>query len=304
MLVDRPATSALVDVTHEIAPHDVREGALALEAAAPRSSRPARSTWRWSIPASAPRAAVLAVAARGQVFVGPDNGLLHPVPRRSRWRAFELTEAGVPAAPGEPDVPRARHLRARGRPPRAGRRRWPGSARRCPIPCASPGPRLARARPGRRRGRACRPLRQPRDVDPRGRDRLARVGRRHPGRRRTLPLVRTYGELRRVSGSARGLEQPAGDRRERGERRQDAQGRARDAGRRQSDFVGGGAARGGGRSARRRPFEAGLSAPWEPAFGVGRGVGLCRRPWRPLSEGFSDDFSDCSAFCGTPMDSR
>src|SRR5262245_4009582 len=82
----------VVDVTHEIAPHDVLEGALALEAAAP-----------WFPPATIHVAVVdpgvgtarrgLAVASRDQVFIGPDNGLFTPfLGGNSPWRAFALTQ--------------------------------------------------------------------------------------------------------------------------------------------------------------------------------------------------------------------
>src|SRR5262249_47421918 len=80
----------VVDITHEIAPHDVLEGALALEAAAP-----------WFPPATIHLAVVdpgvgtarrgLAVASRDQVFIGPDNGLFTPFLGASPCRAFELT---------------------------------------------------------------------------------------------------------------------------------------------------------------------------------------------------------------------
>jgi S-adenosyl-L-methionine hydrolase (adenosine-forming) len=80
----------LVDVSHEVAPHDVTEAALALEAAAP------------FFPAGAVHLAVvdpgvgtarrgLAVAAGGVLCVGPDNGLFTPMFERRDWRAFELT---------------------------------------------------------------------------------------------------------------------------------------------------------------------------------------------------------------------
>src|SRR5213594_4528505 len=79
----------VVDITHEVAPHDVLEGALALEAAAPR------------FPAATIHVAVvdpgvgtarrgLAIASHDQVFVGPDNGLFTPFLGGPRWRAFEL----------------------------------------------------------------------------------------------------------------------------------------------------------------------------------------------------------------------
>ncbi|MGH7343486.1 MAG: SAM-dependent chlorinase/fluorinase, partial [Candidatus Rokuibacteriota bacterium] len=78
----------VVDVTHELAPRDVLEGALALEAAAPR------------FPAATIHVAVvdpgvgtarrgLVVAAGEQLFVGPDNGLFTPFLGEASWRAFE-----------------------------------------------------------------------------------------------------------------------------------------------------------------------------------------------------------------------
>lgn len=79
----------LVDVTHDIAPHAVAEGALALEAAAP------------FFPAGTIHVAVvdpgvgsarrgLALVAGDHVFVGPDNGLFTPFLGGTRWRAVEL----------------------------------------------------------------------------------------------------------------------------------------------------------------------------------------------------------------------
>jgi S-adenosylmethionine hydrolase len=82
----------VVDITHDVAPGDVLEGALALEAAAPR------------FPAGTIHVAVvdpgvgtarrgLVVAARDQMFIGPDNGLFTPFVGLARWRAFELRAA-------------------------------------------------------------------------------------------------------------------------------------------------------------------------------------------------------------------
>jgi S-adenosylmethionine hydrolase len=79
----------VVDVTHEVAPGDALAGALALEAAAPR------------FPAGTIHVAVvdpgvgtarrgLVIAARDQLFVGPDNGLFTPFLDAGRWQAFEL----------------------------------------------------------------------------------------------------------------------------------------------------------------------------------------------------------------------
>src|SRR3989449_6048020 len=87
----------VVDITHEVAPHDILEGALALEAAAPR------------FPAATIHVAVvdpgvgtarrgLAIASHDQVFVGPDNGLFTPFLGDPRWRAFDVTASEVPGA--------------------------------------------------------------------------------------------------------------------------------------------------------------------------------------------------------------
>jgi S-adenosylmethionine hydrolase len=81
-----------VDVTHEVARHDVTEGALALEAAAP-----------WFPPSTVHVAVVdpgvgtarrgLALQAAGHVFIGPDNGLFTPFLAEQGWAAFELHAA-------------------------------------------------------------------------------------------------------------------------------------------------------------------------------------------------------------------
>ena len=79
----------LIDVSHEIAAHDVIEGALAVHAmvaVCPEGTihvavvDPGVGTGRRG----------LVVAASGQLFVGPDNGIFTPVLARSGWRAFEL----------------------------------------------------------------------------------------------------------------------------------------------------------------------------------------------------------------------
>src|SRR5262249_53064999 len=92
----------VVDITHEIAPHDVLEGALALEAAAPGGggARAGGPAGRCFPPATIHVAVVdpgvgtarrgLAVASGDQVFIGPDNGLFTPFLGASPWRAFEL----------------------------------------------------------------------------------------------------------------------------------------------------------------------------------------------------------------------
>src|SRR6266436_9473827 len=80
----------LVDLTHEIAPHDVLEGALALEAAAPFF--PAGTVHLAVVdPGVGTARRGLAIVTDGARFVGPDNGLFTPFLDRRDWRAFELT---------------------------------------------------------------------------------------------------------------------------------------------------------------------------------------------------------------------
>ena len=66
--------ASLVDLTHEVAPHDVVEGALALEAAVGFFSA---GTIHLAVvdPGVGSARRPLAINARGQYFVGPDNGL-------------------------------------------------------------------------------------------------------------------------------------------------------------------------------------------------------------------------------------
>src|SRR5687768_2815045 len=79
----------LIDVTHEVQRHDVAEAALALEAAAPFF--PAGTIHLAVVdPGVGTSRRGLAVAARSQLFVGPDNGLLTPFLADDEWSAFEL----------------------------------------------------------------------------------------------------------------------------------------------------------------------------------------------------------------------
>jgi S-adenosylmethionine hydrolase len=84
---------ALIDLTHEVAAHDVTEGALALDAAAPFFPRgsihlavidPGVGTDRRG----------LVVRTERALFVGPDNGLFTPFLESVRpWEAWELRAA-------------------------------------------------------------------------------------------------------------------------------------------------------------------------------------------------------------------
>jgi S-adenosyl-L-methionine hydrolase (adenosine-forming) len=80
----------LVDLSHEIAPHDVGEGARALEAAVPFF--PAGTVHLAVVDPGVGGARRALVVARGdQRFVGPDNGLFTPFLLTPGWRAFELS---------------------------------------------------------------------------------------------------------------------------------------------------------------------------------------------------------------------
>ena len=82
-------TVLLVDVTHEVAPHDVLEGALALEAAAPFFP-PGTVHLAVVDPGVGTERRGLAVTAREQVFIGPDNGLFTPFLDGAAWKAWEV----------------------------------------------------------------------------------------------------------------------------------------------------------------------------------------------------------------------
>src|SRR5438876_1030968 len=80
----------LVDVSHEVAAHDVTEGALALEAAAPFF--PAGTVHLAVVdPGVGTERRGLAVVTDAARFVGPDNGLFTAFLEGRDWRAFELT---------------------------------------------------------------------------------------------------------------------------------------------------------------------------------------------------------------------
>lgn len=79
----------LVDLTHELAPHDVVEGALALEAALPFF--PPGSVHVVVVdPGVGSARRALAVQTGSQTCVGPDNGLLSPALRPGAWSAVSI----------------------------------------------------------------------------------------------------------------------------------------------------------------------------------------------------------------------
>jgi S-adenosylmethionine hydrolase len=79
----------LVDVTHEIAAHDVVEGALAVEAMT-AVCPPGTIHLAVVDPGVGTDRRGLVLSAGGQFFVGPDNGIFTSVLSRPDWQAFEL----------------------------------------------------------------------------------------------------------------------------------------------------------------------------------------------------------------------
>jgi S-adenosylmethionine hydrolase len=79
----------IVDITHDVAAHDVAEGALVLEAAAPRFPRGAIHVAVVDPGVGTARRG-LALAWREWIFVGPDNGLFTPFLEAGGWDAVEL----------------------------------------------------------------------------------------------------------------------------------------------------------------------------------------------------------------------
>jgi len=81
--------ATLIDLTHEVAPFDIREGAVALE-----------SAWRFFPmgtihlavvdPGVGGRRRGLALEAGGHYFVGPDNGLFSFALMREKWSAVSI----------------------------------------------------------------------------------------------------------------------------------------------------------------------------------------------------------------------
>jgi len=82
-------TVRLVDLTHDIASHDVLEAAITLEAAAPFFP-PGTIHLAVVDPGVGSTRRPLAAAAAGQLFVGPDNGLFTFLFRAAAWSAVAL----------------------------------------------------------------------------------------------------------------------------------------------------------------------------------------------------------------------
>jgi len=98
--------AVLVDLTHDLPPQDVRAAALALEAAVPFFP-PGTVHLAVVDPGVGGPRRPLGLAADGQLFVGPDNGLFSFLYDRPGWRAVTLSEPAYRL----PEVSRTFHAR-------------------------------------------------------------------------------------------------------------------------------------------------------------------------------------------------
>ena len=144
--------AAIVDISHEVHKFQIRDGALLLWCALPYL--PVGSHVAVVDPGvGTARRPVAIRAARGDILIGPDNGLLPAAAERLGG----ATDAVAPRGPGVPpprrqhQLPRPRHLRAGGRAPR--QRRVAGAPRSGDRPGVA-GP-VAAPPPGRSRRAGC-----------------------------------------------------------------------------------------------------------------------------------------------------
>ncbi len=94
--------ATLIDITHDVAPHDVREGAFLLQTAAP------------DFPVGTVHVAVvdpgvgtsrkgIVITTKSQILVGPDNGLLLPTARAlGSFTVYEITNPKYMVSPISP----------------------------------------------------------------------------------------------------------------------------------------------------------------------------------------------------------
>ena len=187
----------IVDISHEVRKYAIRDGALLLWCALPYL--PVGFHVAVVDPGVGTARLPVAIATdRGDVLIGPDNGLLvggRRTARRDR-RGPRPRGRGIPPARRQHELPRSRHLRPGRRPPRPRRRD-------------------RRARTGARSGGA-RPVADPRARGPRRRARLERRLRRHVRQR----------EAGRPAGRPRGGTRAADARRSAGARRSRAGARS------------------------------------------------------------------------------
>ena len=135
----------IVDLTHDVPPHDVRVGALLLARSVP--FLPVAVHLAVVDPGvGTPRRGVAVAAARGDLLVGPDNGLLWPAVARLGGASgvWELTEPQFWLEPlsgtfhgRDIFAPVAAHLAAEVAPERVGQAIDPGSLQLLDLPGAT-----------------------------------------------------------------------------------------------------------------------------------------------------------------------
>ena len=111
--------ATVVHISHEVTKYAIRDGALMLWCAVP--FMPVGVHMAVVDPGvGTARRPVALVTQRGDVLIGPDNGLLMPGAERLGGvvAAHELTSEAHRPAPGQHQLPRAGHLRPGGRTPR------------------------------------------------------------------------------------------------------------------------------------------------------------------------------------------
>ena len=84
-------TAQIVDITHEVTPFAIREGAFAIAQAYPLLPAAKRFMSSLSIRVSAPSRRPILVEAAGQYFIAPDNGVLSMVYSREKHKARHIT---------------------------------------------------------------------------------------------------------------------------------------------------------------------------------------------------------------------
>ena len=200
----------IVDVSHEVARHDVLAGALLLEACAPWFPRGAIHVAVVDPGVGTARRALCAVDPEGRRFVAPGQRAPHPVPRPGHPRLRARARRRARRAP-ERHVPRPRPVRARRGPPRARRgagRARPGGGRPGAAPLAPRG-RVAAPRCAARRSPRIRSgTSSPRSARPTSPARPSRASRWTGARRAGFgPSARVVpASCSRSSGAAGGVE--------------------------------------------------------------------------------------------------
>ena len=157
----------IIDISHQVTPYDITEGARFLAGSAPYFPADAVFVIVVDPTVGSTRKAIIARSMRGQYFVLPDNGLLTLMPSDGPGQIVEAREITNPAwmigARLSSHLPRPRHLLSRRSAPRPRRQLDPGrpqTRRHQTRPPRHPQPHPRRLRPASRGPRPRRPLRQ------------------------------------------------------------------------------------------------------------------------------------------------